>query len=135
MAKPAKRDGCMLLLILIGTGCGADPLLLSGDQIEVCIGEDSAGAVIEIEKHGSDLIRAKVIDVALGTGEAEVQPGDINEVSFTIEFPAGVTITYVGALGEVSSNSIEHIKGTWTQHPDGVFGADAGTWRVQVNPD
>ena len=133
--KLAEHIACTLVLVFIGTGCGADPLVLSGDHIEILVGKDSAGAVIEIEKRGSELVRARVADVVLGTGEAEILPVGINEVSFMIEFPAGVTISYVGAPVEITNDAFGDITGTWIQHPDGIFGADTGTWRVHVSPE
>ena len=131
IVKAGGRLSCMLLLAIIGTGCGVDLLGLPGIATEILIGKDSAGAVVEIEKQGTDLVRARVIDIVLGTGEAMVVPGDNNTISFTVRFPAGAIITYLGIHNAAADGeNLESIRGTWTQENSGIFEEDNGTWDI-----
>ena len=121
---------CLCLLAIIGTACGVEPLAGALEGKAVLVGKDSAGAVVEIEKRGTELVRARVADTVLGTGEAEVSLDGTDQLAFTIAFPAGAVITYVGTLTETGGLGPQAIAGTWTQHAGGIFAMDTGTWTV-----
>jgi len=120
------------LSIIVGSGCGLNaPVPLHETTVETIRGKDSAGAAVELVKQGDDLTRARVIDVVLGTGEAEIISSDDGYVKFTIYFPAGATITYVGIIAEAHDADARFlVSGTWTQHASGIFGSDRGTWEA-----
>ena len=138
--KPARRHRpCVItfagLSIVVASGCGfSGDAPRSGTSVDIIQGKDSAGATIELEKLGDDLTRARVIDVILGTGEAEIISDKDGHVEFTIDFPAGATITYVGTVQSPTASSARAIAGTWTQHSAGIFAADTGTWEVAASP-
>jgi hypothetical protein len=123
----------LVLVFVSGCGSGASALLPL-ESVEILRGKDSAGATIELEKRGDDLTGARVIDVVLGTGEAEIISTTDRSVEFTIDFPAGATITYVGTLQPPSASSAQAVAGTWTQHAEGIFGEDTGTWEAAADP-
>ena len=118
-----------LVLLVFPSGCGFDGgTPRSVVPVAIIRGNDSAGATIELEKRGVELSRARVIDVVLGTGEAEIISDEDGNVEFTIPFPAGATITYVGTARPASASSTDQIAGIWRQHADGIFAEDEGTW-------
>jgi len=83
--------------LVVASGCGSGQSgLLPQASVEIIRGKDSAGATIELEKRGDDLIRARVIDIVLGTGEAEIISDENGNIEFTIDFPGGAAITYGG---------------------------------------
>ena len=126
---------CLSLVVIAGCGFHSSASR-SAASVEIISGKDSAGAIVELEKRGDDLTRARVIDVVLGTGEAEIISTTDRRVEFTIMFPAGATITYVGQRAEDGALDDITVTGTWLQHPRGVFGADSGTWRApSLNSD
>ncbi len=136
-ARPHRRcvAGLACLSLTLGPGCGlSDGASRSGASVEIIKGKDSAGATIELEKRGGDLTRARVIDVVLGTGEAEIISTTDGGVEFTIEFPAGATITYLGSVEPPSAPSAQAVAGTWAQHAEGIFGEDTGTWEAAADP-
>ena len=106
-----------------GTFTGVTP----PPDTETLRGTDSAGATIEIEKRGELFLRARVIDVVLGAGEAPATISGNGRVQFTIGFPAGATISYEGSFADPDSGS-PALVGTWVQHSGGIFGPDRGTW-------
>ena len=115
--------------LALASGCGlGQSVLLPKTSIQIISGKDSAGAIIELEKRGDDFTRARVIDVILGTGVAEIMSDKNGHVEFTIDFPAGATITYFGTVQDPGASSAQAIAGTWTQHSVGIFGSDYGTW-------
>lgn len=129
------RFGCLSVLvalsITIEPSCGLDNSASRTEvSSEIIRGKDSAGATIELKKRGNDLTRARVIDVVLGTGEAEIISGNDGYVEFTLQFPGGPAITYRGQQAEVGALKDMMVSGTWHQHPGGVFGADLGTWEA-----
>ena len=75
----------------------------------------------------------RVIDVVLGTSEAEIISTTDGGVEFTIDFPAGATVTYVGTVQNASTPSAQEVVGTWTQQAEGIFGEDTGTWSVTAD--
>jgi hypothetical protein len=99
--------------------------------VEIIQGKDSAGATIELEKRGDEFAEVRVIDVVLGTGEAEVISDIDGHVEFTIDFPGGAAITYRGQQAGTGALEDVMLSGTWYQHPGGVFGADFGTWEAR----
>ena len=107
--------------------------MLPQSSVEIISGKDSAGATIELEKRGDDLTAARVIDVVLGTGEGEIISTTDGNIEFTIEFPAGATITYRGQRAETGAPEYVVLSGTWRQHPGGVFGEDFGTWEATLS--
>lgn len=122
--------------LVVASGCGSGVnALLPQTSVEIIRGKDSAGATIELEKRGDNLTQARVIDVVLGTGDAEIISTADGVLEFTIEFPAGATISYVGAIQDNGDSSALAISGTWTQHSAGIFGEDAGTWHAPTNPE
>ncbi len=124
------------LSLTLGPGCGLrDASSHSGVSVEVIKGKDSAGAIIELEKRGDDLTRARVIDVVLGTGEAEIISDEDGYIEFTIDFPGGAAITYRGQQADAGALEDVTLSGTWRQHPGGVFGEDFGTWEAQTGLD
>ncbi len=145
LCNPTKDPGigrhrCVVtfacLSLMAGPGCGfSDGASRSGGAVEIIQGKDSAGATIELERRGNDLTRARVIDVVLGTGEAEIISDKDARVEFTIDFPGGATITYRGQQAEARALEDVMLSGTWHQHPGGVFGADFGTWEAPSLPD
>ena len=52
-----------------------------------------------------------MIDVVLGTGVSEII-SDGGGIEFTIEFPAGATITYVGTVQDAGASSAQAVAGT-----------------------
>ena len=117
--------------LVVACGCGSGSIaFLPQTSVEIIRGKDSAGAIIELEKRGDHLTAARVIDVVLGTGEAEIISDQEGQIEFTIDFPAGATIVYVGTVQDPGASSIRVIAGTWTQQSAGVFGEDTGTWRA-----
>lgn len=117
--------------LLIGTSCGLiGPTLPQGAAVTIIRGKDSAGAIIELEKRGDDFTAARVMDVVLGTGEAEIVSTTDGTVEFTIDFPGGATITYRGRQADAGELDELMLSGTWRQHSGGVFGEDFGTWEV-----
>ena len=117
--------------LLVASGCGAGPgALFPQTSIEIITGKDSAGATIELEKRGADFAAARVIDGMLGTGEGEIIPTTDGGIEFTIEFPAGATITYLGSVQSPSTSRAQAVAGTWVQHAEGIFGEDTGTWET-----
>ncbi len=121
--------------LVVVTGCGSgQSALLPQASVEIIRGKDSAGAIIELEKRGDELKRARVIDAVLGTGEAEIISDKDGHVEFTIPFPAGATITYFGTVQDTGVSSAQAIAGTWTQHSAGIFGEDTGTWEAATDP-
>ena len=122
------------LSLIAAPGCGLDDAASrSGASVEIIQGSDSAGAIIELEKRGVDLARARVTDLVLGTGEAEIISGNDGYVEFTIHFPVGVAITYRGQ--QTYADTGLTASGTWHQHPGGVFGGDSGTWQAPSSLD
>ena len=119
------------LLVLIGPGCGSDDArsLLLG-PVEVLRGRDSAGAVVELETRMGNPTAARVTDVVLGVAEAKVVATQDGQIEFTVDFPAGATITYVGTVQGPGASSSRTIAGTWMQHSAGIFAEDTGTWRA-----
>ena len=76
-----------------------------------------------------------MIDVVLGVAEAPVSVEANNAVSFTVDFPAGAVITYVGSFVDPSETDASlALNGTWTQHRSGIFGADTGSWEATSDP-
>ena len=123
-------------LSLIATpGCGlSDAPSRSEASVEIIQGRDSAGAIIELQKQGGHLTRARVTDLVLGTGEAEIISGNDGYVEFTIRFPGGVAIAYRGQHADPQAVEDVMVSGTWHQHPSGIFGADSGTWQAPSPP-
>lgn len=99
-------------------------------DVGVLVGQDSAGASIEIVKRAGRLPRATVSDIVLGTAEAEVS-WDAERLSFTITFPAAVAITYTAQFPDSAVTARSAVEGTWVQHAAGLFAGDAGTWAVK----
>ena len=130
LRRSAIAFACLAPVVVAGCGLRASASRSSA-SVEIIRGKDSAGATIELEKRGDVLTRARVIDIVLGTGEAEIISDDNGKFEFTIDFPGGAAIsyrgrqTYGGELNEVM------FSGTWRQHPGGVFGEDFGTWQAQ----
>ncbi len=123
------------LVLVVASGCGSgQSALLPQASVGIIRGKDSAGATIELEMRGDDLTAARVIDVVLGTGEGEIISTTDRSFEFTIEFPAGATITYFGTLRPRSAPSAQEIAGTWAQHADGIFGEDTGVWNARSEP-
>jgi len=119
---------------IIGPACGINMAsLMHEESVEILRGLDSAGATIEIKKEGPNFVQARIADVVLGTGEAEISSAKTNRIVFSIEFPVGVTITYFGNMIAEDSDGVV-IEGTWQQHATGIFGPDAGAWQVTSNP-
>ena len=118
---------CASTAFLVGAGCLGDPFQFDNGAVEVLAGTDSAGAAIEIVTQKSGKTNARVSDVVLGTAEAEVTrtPGYI---TFTLAFPAGVTITYTA--NTVDETVPDILDGVWVQHAGHIFGQDGGTWTV-----
>lgn len=122
--------------LVVASGCGTGrSALLPRASVEIIRGTDSAGATIELEKRGDDLTQARVIDVVLGTAEAEIIATTDRSVEFTIEFPGGVAITYRGQRVDTAAPGDVILSGTWRQHPGGVFAGDFGTWAAQSQTD
>ena len=116
--------------LIIGPGCLVGSLPPSEADVGVLVGQDSAGASIEIVKRAGKLSRATVSDIVLGTADAEVS-WDAERLSFTITFPAAVAITYTAQYADSGVSAGEAVEGTWVQHAGGLFGEDAGTWAVK----
>jgi hypothetical protein len=136
MLHPATRRlaqcaACASISFVIVAGCPAQSLR-SGEGVGgVLTGTDSAGAIVEITKRGDSLTTARVSDVILGEGEAQVILS-AQGLSFSIAFPAGATITYAADMPDVESSTPAIIEGRWVQHADDIFGEDAGTWVVRL---
>ena len=125
----------VVVSLVAASGCGSGQRAsLPQASVEIIRGKDSAGATIELEKRGDDLTRARVIDVVLGTGEAEIISYEDGQLEFTIDFPVGATISYLGAIQDNGASSALTISGTWKQHSAGIFGEDAGTWEAATSP-
>ncbi len=105
-------------------------MLLPQASVEIIRGKDSAGATIELEKRGDDLTQARVIDVVLGTGEAEIISDQEGQIEFTIDFPGGAAITYRGQQTDAGELDELMLSGTWRQHSGGVFGEDSRRWEA-----
>ena len=120
---------CLSLVVASGCGSGQSALLPQA-SVEIIRGKDSAGATIELEKRGDDLTRARVIDVVLGTGEAEIISDANGHVEFTIDFPAGASVRYIGQLAHPDAPGAVTISGRWYLRSSGMFGVDTGTWRA-----
>ena len=129
-----RRVLAVSLVVVSGCGSGQSALLPQA-SVEIIRGKDSAGATIELEKRGDDLTQARVIDVVLGTGEAEIISTTDGAVEFTIDFPSGTAITYSGRQVDTATPEDVVFSGTWRQHPGGVFGEDFGTWDVRSQLD
>ncbi len=125
----AKHAIIAALLTTAGAGCTSGDRSWLGVQ-EVLIGEDSAGAIVELRRVGEVFARARVTDMVLGSAEAEISLSGVNEISFTVKFPVGATVTYVGTVEEFSASDATVIAGNWTQHTSGIFGPDTGTWKA-----
>lgn len=123
------RTACLALVLVAGCAV-VPPILRAGAPVEIIRGTDSAGAVIELEKQGTDFVAARVIDVVLGTGEGEIVSTPEGIVEFTIEFPAGATITYRGSVSPQHTSSTLALRGSWAQLAGGIFAEDSGTWAV-----
>ena len=118
--------------LVVACGCRSGSIaFLPLASVEIITGKDDAGATIELEKRGDELTAARVIDVILGTGEAEIVSNDNVHIEFTIDFQAGVAITYRGRTADSGNPGDVTISGTWHQHAGGVFGGDFGTWEAQ----
>lgn len=117
--KPVRRHHqCVVtfvcLSLVVGPGCGfSDGASRSGAPVEIIRGKDSAGAIIELEKRDADLTAARVIDVALGTGEAEIISDEEGQIEFTIDFPSGASVRYVGQLAHPGTPDAVTISGRW----------------------
>ena len=114
---------------IVGTGCFVTALLPIEDETTVMTGTDSAGAVIELTTQKGGTSNARVSDVVLGAAEAEVTR-TVGRLTFTITFPAGVSITYTAETPDHADGVPDVIEGTWVQHAGGIFGEDAGDWTV-----
>ena len=132
--RNAIAFACLTPVVVAGCGFGS-PASRSSASVEIIRGKDSAGATIELEKWGDDLIRARVIDIVLGTGEAEIISDENGNIEFTIDFPGGAAITYGGRQAYAEEPNEVMFSGTWRQHPGGVFGPDVGTWEAPTPPD
>ncbi len=138
--RSRRCDGRVLAIVavslVVASGCGSgESALLPQASVEIISGKDSAGATIELEKRGDDLTAARVIDGVLGTGESEIISTTDGGVEFTIEFPAGATITYTGNMLDAGPDNLLQIDGLWLQRAKGIFGTDAGTWSVSSSSD
>ena len=136
-ASDASTCTCLIALLVAssvyGLGCEVAFLGRAPDgAVEIARGKDSAGAIIELLKQGDGVIRARVTDLVLGTGEAEVTSGDEGAVEFLIRFPLGVAISYVGVIRDAAAPGVFVIEGTWQQHAEGLFGADGGEWTIPL---
>ncbi len=137
LSSPTRTNALpmVLLLLVLPGGCGRGAVGSSTEpSAHVIQGKDSAGAIAELEKQGNDLARARVIDLVLGTGEAVISSGADGYIEFTVDFPAGVAITYHGQRAATEELVGVTISGTWEQHPRGVFGSDFGTWEAPTSP-
>jgi len=126
----------VVVSLVVTTGCGSDQsALFPQASVDIIRGKDSAGATIEVEKRGNDLTVARVIDTVLGAGEGEIISRDDGDFEFTVHFPAGATITYVGLRDDDGAPEKVQLSGTWQQQPSGVFGADRGVWGAPSPPN
>jgi len=126
----------LAVLLVVASSCGSSQsALLPQASVEIIRGKDSAGATIELEKRGDDLTAARVIDRVLGAGEAQIVSTTDGSIEFTIEFPAGATITYTGNMLDAGPDDFLRIDGLWLQRAKGIFGTDAGTWSVSSSSD
>jgi len=96
------------------------------------LGKDSAGAVVELHRLDTGFTAAKVVDVILGAGEAEIIFTSSNQIEFTIYFPAGVSITYVGTFQYDEHSFVYTVEGIWTQKATAIFGEETGGWEVST---
>lgn len=128
--RVAMYVACASIPAVIGTGCFVGSFSPIDHDLDLLVGNDSAGAEIQIANWGDDLATARVTDIVLGTAEAEVARGS-KQLSFTILFPAGVAITYTADVPDSGRTIPDVIEGTWIQHAGGIFGQDAGTWSVE----
>ena len=120
--------------LTFASSCGlSQNTMLPQASVEIISGKDIAGAIIEPQNRGDDLTAARVIDVVLGTAETEIMSDANGNLEFTIEFPVGATITYVGSIKPRSASSAQEVAGTWTQQAEGIFGEDTGTWSVTAD--
>ena len=94
--------------------------LIKPERIVVCLPGAQLTEVLD-ERNYVGTIKVKVGAVSM-TYEGQIE--------FTIDFPAGATIVYVGTVQDPGASSIRVIAGTWTQQSAGVFGEDTGTWRA-----
>ena len=91
---------------VVAAGCGLRTFASrSSVSVEIIRDKDSAGATIELEKRGDDLTRARVIDIVLGTGEAEIISDDNGNIEFPIDFPGGAAITYGGRRADAGGEA------------------------------
>ena len=130
-----RRQGLHLSLYLSLVVTGLSCIPAASILTETLTGKDSAGATIEIEKPGAELVRARVLDVVLGTGETLGSASSDGQIAFTIAFPAGVQISYEGIMSDTRDSGSPIITGTWVQHSAGLFGEDRGTWSVATVPE
>ena len=115
------------------SGCGLHYTApRSSASLETIQGKDSAGATIELERRGYNLRRARVVDVVLGTAEAEILSAASGAVEFTVAFPGGASITYQGQRAVAGAPEGLMISGTWHQHAGGLFAADSGIWEASA---
>jgi hypothetical protein len=124
---------CAIVLLITSTGCLVAPFEATESKVEVLSGTDSAGATIEITTQKGRPTSARVRDIVLGEGEAEVTQSAAG-LAFTIAFPAGATITYTADFADAYGTVPDMLKGVWVQHARGIFGQDAGTWAVERQP-
>jgi hypothetical protein len=129
----------LYVALVMPVGCeallppGADPSLES-QPAATLVGRDSAGASIELRIDAGDVATARVRDVVLRTGEADVSSDDNGNLTFTVTFPLGVMITYTGTLEITDDATALVLDGAWTQHAAGIFGTDTGSWTVASQP-
>ena len=69
--RSAATFACLSLIAAPGCGLG-DATSRSEASVEIVRGKDSAGAIVELERRGSRLTNARVIDIVLGRGEGEI---------------------------------------------------------------
>jgi hypothetical protein len=124
-----------VLMTGVGVSCGPDnPLLLTGAP-SVLTGKDSAGALIELRALEDVFTHARIADPVLGSAEAEIRTSGDGGIVFTVRFPLGAVVSYVGLATENPPSEAKAIAGTWTQHASGLFGEDWGTWEVGSDRD
>lgn len=138
-ARPTGRRcwnvaGLACLLIAFCPSCGGDGAGFGpGASPQVFRGRDSAGATVELEMRADLITRAHVVDVVLGAADAEILSQTPRNLEFTIVFPAGATVTYIGSIEEANGVTPQNVAGTWTQHAEGIFGEDAGRWQAAAD--
>jgi len=90
---------------------------------------------VELEERNREIVRARIIDEVLGTGEAPVVRVGDGHIEFAIDFPAGATITYRGRLAKSDRPDKVLVAGTWDQQAGGIFGSDSGVWAAPAPRD